>query len=108
MRVNKFKQIVRKYTDEFLAQGGCVTCEFSTSAEGWEWKEPILREATARLCEAIKLNPDLKDARWLVHECETCRGHDASHPLHVSIESIQFWPPNLGDQDLKMVLDCAL
>ena len=74
-----FKNLVETYTNEYL-RARC-TADFSTSLKGWEMKESVLTEESARLPSGY---------RWVVYECATCRDHDRDLPYHVSIEGPEF------------------
>jgi hypothetical protein len=96
-----FQTFVRKLTDDYISLGGHVTTEFSSSPNDWEVKVSVLREESERL----KGRESLFNSRWVVYECSACKKYDSTRPLHVSIETVDFFPVDYDE--VNVLFDAA-
>lgn len=85
---DKLRQMIDNMTQEFIAQEGWVTCEFSI-------QEKYLVAVHQYIYTKNRELPSY--GLWRVYMCETCIDHNAAHPYHVDILVCDERPKYTGD-----------
>ena len=76
--VPNFEQLIVNLSKEWATNPGHITCETSLSARELADRIEFLAIVSARILAE-------HGGKWVVHYCETCKGHDPKKPFHAEI-----------------------
>lgn len=76
------KELIESMTQEFIANNGYITCEFSTGRIKPEDLDAFV-EANRSLAIACP------GTAWHTFFCTTCEGYNSNHPIHCEIYHLE-------------------